>query len=325
MSEVGLFHNEACSLHDTGWEHPEHQGRLRAVAGALAKVLPELNERVVPVDGAASASALMELVHDPDYVRSVLDASADAGERQSIVRLEADTVVNGASADAALAASGCVVGAIDAVAAGRFASAFCPVRPPGHHATRDRAMGFCLFNHVALGARYAIAEGLADRVLIVDWDVHHGNGTQDIFWRADDVFYVSMHQHPHYPGTGGADETGAGPGEGTTLNVPLPPGLPADRYVESLVDAVRSAASSFRPDLVLISAGFDAALEDPLGGFTLTGPDYRRLTMGIAELARQNGCGVVSLLEGGYNPPELGRNVVAHVTALADHAAGSST
>lgn len=318
MSEVGLFHSEICSLHDTGWEHPEHQGRLRAVAGALAKALPDLHTRVIPVDGMPAAKELIELVHDPVYVRSVLDASAAAREGQAIVRLDADTVVSGASGAAALAATGCVVGAIDAVSAGLFESAFCPVRPPGHHATRARAMGFCLFNHIAVGARYAIVEGLADRVLIVDWDVHHGNGTQDIFWRDADVFYVSMHQHPHFPGTGTREETGDGPGAGTTLNVPLPPGLPADRYVESLLDAVRSTAESFRPDLVLISAGFDAAIDDPLGGFTLTDTDFRRLTLEIAEVARQNEARVVSLLEGGYNPPELGRNVVAHVTALAD-------
>lgn len=324
MSEVGLFHSEICSLHDTGWEHPEHQGRLRAVAGALAKALPDLNRRVVPVDGTPAEVELIERVHTPEYVRTVLDASRDAADRQAIVRLDADTVVSGASAAAALAASGCVIGAIEDVTAGRFASAFCAVRPPGHHATRDRAMGFCLFNHVAVGARHAIDSGRADRVLVVDWDVHHGNGTQDIFYRDGDVFYVSMHQHPHYPGTGSAAETGAGPGDGKTLNLPLPPGLPADEYVQALLAAVRSAAESFDPDLVLVSAGFDAAIDDPLGGFTLTGADFRELTLEITELAARYGAGLVSLLEGGYNPAELGRNVVEHVTALADHAAGTS-
>lgn len=324
MSRVGLFHNSICSLHDTGWEHAEHQGRLRAVAGALAVALPDLNERVVPLDGEPADRRLIERVHAPEYVDRLIEAAGSAREQGAIVRLDPDTVVSGASADAAFAASGCMVDAIRAVGDGRFGSAFCPVRPPGHHATRDRAMGFCLFNHVAVGARFAIDEQLAERVMIVDWDVHHGNGTQDIFWEAGEVFYVSMHQSPHYPGTGMANETGDGDGAGTTLNIPLPGGLDAATYVGSLLEGVDDAAASFNPDLVLISAGFDAAIDDPLGGFTLTSEDFRHLTLGVAAVARRHDAGVVSLLEGGYNPSELGRNVVAHVRALADAADNSN-
>ena len=178
-------------------------------------------------------------------------------------------------------------------------------------------MGFCLFNNVALAARHAIENGGADRVLIVDWDVHHGNGTQDIFYEDPTVFYLSMHQSPFYPGTGAAEERGAGAGEGTTVNLPLPPGLPAEEYVDTLVGGIDRAAE-FEPDLVLISAGFDAAIEDTLGGFTLETEHFRRLTREVADRTRASAGGrIVSLLEGGYNPSELGRNATAHLAELA--------
>ena len=180
-------------------------------------------------------------------------------------------------------------------------------------------MGFCLFNNIAVAARHAQTRPGIERVLIVDWDVHHGNGTQDIFYEDPSVFFLSMHQHPWYPGTGMADERGRGPGEGTTLNLPLPAGLAPERYVEALLDGVERALSGFAPDLTLISAGFDAGVEDPLGDFTLTQADFATLTREIvARTASTSRNRVVSLLEGGYNPGELGRNIVAHLTALRD-------
>jgi len=182
-----------------------------------------------------------------------------------------------------------------------------------------RPLGFCLFNNIAIAARHALTHAEINRVLIADWDVHHGNGTQDIFYDDPDVFYLSMHQHPFYPGSGLPEECGRGAGEGTTLNLPLPPGLrPAD-YVSAFTEGLGRVLSGFEPDFVLISAGFDAAAEDPLGGFTLTEADFHTLTREVVRRTAGSARGrVVSLLEGGYNPRELGRNVVEHLRALVE-------
>ncbi|MFQ5888955.1 MAG: histone deacetylase [Gemmatimonadota bacterium] len=321
MPRIGLYTHESCSLHDTGWGHPEHQGRLRAVMQAVEAALPELAEAVQPVQGRPIAPAVLATVHDGDYLERVRATVERARREDAVLRLDPDTVVSAASWDAALAAAGCVVDAVQAVCAGRLTAAFCAVRPPGHHATRDRAMGFCVVNSAAVAARDAIVRGLATRVLIVDWDVHHGNGTQEIFYEDPSVYYLSMHQHPFYPGTGMEEERGGGEGWGTTLNLPLPPGLPPERYVGALLEAVDEAAGSFAPDLVLVSAGFDAAADDPLGGFTLEASHFRHLTLEVVRRTRRTTGGrIVSLLEGGYNPPELGRNVVAHLRGLAEAA-----
>ncbi|MFQ5530023.1 MAG: histone deacetylase, partial [Gemmatimonadota bacterium] len=186
--------------------------------------------------------------------------------------------------------------------------------------------GWGLLNNVAIAAAVARDEGLADRILIVDWDVHHGNGTQEIFYSDPNVYYLSMHQSPHYPGTGAASERGVGQGQGTTRNLPLPPGLHPDAYVEPLLAAIAEAAKQFRPDLLIISAGFDAAEDDPMGGFTLATEHFSRLTTeAVRETAATTGGRTVSALEGGYNPPELGRNVVAHLRALASVDSESET
>jgi acetoin utilization deacetylase AcuC-like enzyme len=317
---VGLYTHEACGLHDTGWGHPEHQGRLRGVVQALARSLPDLHGRVEAVEGTPPDPSVLGGVHTEEHVRRVREAVEEATRRQEIVRLDPDTVVSAASWGAALGAVGCALDAVRDVTDGRFASAFCAVRPPGHHATSSAAMGFCLFDTVAVAARAARDQGRARRVLIVDWDVHHGNGTQEIFYEDPDVWYLSLHQSPHYPGTGAAGERGRGAGEGTTRNLPMPPGLPPERYVEALVEAIDEAAA-FGPDLVLVSAGFDAARGDPLGGFTLEPAHFRSLTL---ELARRTGTSaegrIVSCLEGGYDPKQLGRNVDAHLRALVEAA-----
>jgi acetoin utilization deacetylase AcuC-like enzyme len=319
---VGLYTHPACSLHDTGWRHPEHQGRLRGVVQALARSLPDLHGRVEAVEGVPPDSGALLRVHAPGHVSRVREAVEEAARRETIVRLDPDTAVSGASWDAALGAVGCALDAVRAVAEGRFASAFCAVRPPGHHATPSAAMGFCLFNGVALAARTAIEAGLARRVLIVDWDVHHGNGTQEIFYADPDVWYLSLHQSPYYPGTGAADERGRAAGEGTTRNLPMPPGLEPERYIDALLEAFDEAAG-FAPELVLVSAGFDAARGDPLGGFTLDPEHYRLLTLELARRTRGTAGGrIVSCLEGGYDPEQLGRNVDTHLRALVEAATG---
>lgn len=286
---------------------------------ALERALPELHDAVLPRMPPPAGVAELERAHAPGHIERVRAVCDRSIERAGIVRIDPDTPVSPGSWDAAVAASGCGVAAVDAVLDGECPAAFCAVRPPGHHATRERAMGFCLFNHIAVAARHALARPEVDRVLIVDWDVHHGNGTQDIFYEDPAVFFLSMHQHPLFPGTGGAAERGRGAGEGTTLNLPMPAGLPAARYVEALFDGLDRALEDFEPDLTLISAGFDAGAEDPLGGFTLLPSDFDTLTHEVVGRTRATaGNRVVSFLEGGYNPDELGRNVVSHLTALRD-------
>ena len=322
MDRVALFAHAACSAHDTGWEHPEHQGRLRAVMSALGKALPELNDLVTPQHANPALLTDLLRVHTDDHIATVRGACQRAAEKETILWLDADTAVSERAWDAALGACGAALDAMRWVGRGEGPSAFCPIRPPGHHATADRAMGFCLFNNVAVAARAALIEGIAQRVLIVDWDVHHGNGTQDIFYEDPEVFYLSLHQHPQYPGTGLAHETGRGAGEGTTLNLPMGAGLDPERYVDALLAALEQAAE-FAPDMVFISAGFDAALNDPIGGFTLEPEHFARLTHEVVERTRDSAGGkVVSLLEGGYNPAELGRCVTAHLTALTEAAGG---
>ena len=322
--KVLLYQHDDCGRHDTGWNHPEHQGRLRAIASGLERAMPDLVPKVEPATADPVDEELLLAVHRPELLETVRSAVEEARRREEIVKLTPDTTVSGASWDAATAAAGCAVDAVTRVCGGEARSAFCMVRPPGHHATPDRPMGFCLLNGVAVAARAAVDRGHVSRVLIVDWDVHHGNGTQDIFWEDPDVYYLSMHQSPHYPGTGAADETGSGPGAGTTLNVPLPPGLDRARYERELLEAVDEAAERFAPELVLISCGFDAAAGDPLGGFTLEPESYRRLTVELARRTRDSAGGrMVSVLEGGYETERLGELAAAHVRGLTEATEGS--
>jgi acetoin utilization deacetylase AcuC-like enzyme len=284
---------------------------------AIEDDIPRLEGRVEHVHGRRATLQETALVHPPAYIELIQSAAAQAREAGDSVYLDPDTVVSAGSCDAALAAIGTVLTAIDRIVDGPVQNAFCIARPPGHHATADRAMGFCLFNNIAVGARYAQGKGLA-RPMIVDWDVHHGNGTEAIFYEDADVFYLSMHQSPHYPGTGHRNDRGRGDGDGTTLNLPVPPGLPAARYADEFTAGFAAAVSEFSPDIILISAGFDAAFGDPLAGLTLSPAEYHALTRRVLDSAASHCDGrVVSALEGGYNLENLTRCGLAHLRALA--------
>ena len=308
-ARVAYISHADCGRHDTGWHHPEHVGRLRAIARAIRHE-PELFDTLVQHEGRHATNAELTLAHDPAYVQRVAAMAGNGGGR-----LDADTPVSEGSWDAATASVGCVLDAIDMAFDGRAARAFCAVRPPGHHALRDRAMGFCVFGNIAIGARYALTAHPCARILIVDWDVHHGNGTQALVEQDPRIRFVSMHQWPWYPGTGSADDRGP---FGTIWNVPLPASLPAAVYVDALLSAVDAATIDFVPDLVLVSAGFDCLQDDPLGTFTLTEADVRTLTLALVTRAtRWCGGRLVSALEGGYAPDAVASAVIAHVQSLA--------
>jgi acetoin utilization deacetylase AcuC-like enzyme len=313
---VGFLLHPESPLHDTGWGHPEHQGRLRSLASAVGRDLLALHDKVIQVEASDATEEDLRRVHTSAHLSLVREAAERAGRESTLVRMDPDTVVSPASWRAALGSSGALITAVEAVSDGTLKSAFVAARPPGHHATPDRAMGFCLVNHVAVAARWLQASGRAERVLIIDWDVHHGNGTQDVFYADGTVFYLSLHQWPHYPGSGAADETGEGDGQGWTLNVPLPMNTPADDYRRHFSDALAEALEVCRPDFVLISAGFDVMAGDPLGGMLLEPEDLHALT---GEILAQidEGVGVVASLEGGYDPGRTGLGTAAVLRALA--------
>jgi len=299
--------------HLAGREHPERPERYDAVAGALER--SGLASRMKRIAIRVATEEELGLCHTKEYLK-VARRDVETGHP---FLSTGDTDITRNSWDVASRAVGGVLNAVDAVMTSKARNAFCAVRPPGHHATAARGMGFCLFNNVAIAARYAQRRHGAQRVLIADWDVHHGNGTQDIFYADPTVFFFSTHQWPLYPGTGRADERGAGLGEGATLNCPFPAGSGRREIVGAFENALVPQMEAFRPDLVLISAGFDSREGDLLGRFTLSDNDFAELTrilMGVAE--RHSGSRVVSLLEGGYNLSGLASAAVSHVQALMD-------
>lgn len=306
-----LATDPASKLHDTGPGHPEQAARYGAVHDALKAA--GLLEKVIVIGPRVLTREDLALVHDPAYLEL-----AEREIRSGFDHLSTgDTNVCRASWDAAVKGAGCAVAAVEAVVKGPSKTAFCLVRPPGHHATPDQGMGFCVLNNIALAARYAQRRLGIGRVLIVDWDVHHGNGTQDIFYEDGSVFVFNTHQSPLYPGTGDASETGAGEGKGTTLNCPFPAGSGRREIVGALETRLVPVMEKFRPELVLVSAGFDSREDDPLGGFKLTDGDFGELTRLVRALAEKTAEGrVVSMLEGGYNLSGLASAAVAHVRAM---------
>ena len=319
MSVVtGFFLHPAAPLHDTGWGHPEHQGRLRALASTVGKDLLTLHGHVEQMQAEEASLADILRVHTEEQVELVRAACRVAEKSGEIARIDTDPRVSSASWEAALGSAGAAIVAARSVVEGTIANAFVATRPPGHHATPDQAMGFCLFNNVAVTARWLQAHGHAERVLILDWDVHHGNGTHDAFYEDPSVFFVSLHQWPHYPGTGSAEQTGAGEGLGYTLNVPLAAGTPAVEHRARFDQAVAEALGRFEPDFVLVSCGFDAMAGDPLGNLLLEPRDLYEMTHHVVEVAAAGCYGrVVALLEGGYDPKRLGEGAGAVIRALA--------
>lgn len=303
---VALFTHPDMIEHRPGVGHPERPERLQAVLDALADNLPGLERRAA----TEAAVADLERLHPAAYVARLLAASPAAGLNQ----LDPDTILSPGSVRAARLAAGAVVDAVRAVGRGETARAFAAVRPPGHHAEPGRAMGFCLFSNVAVAARVAQAEGMA-RVAVIDFDVHHGNGTQAAFESDDSLFLGSIHQMPLYPGTGAASETGVG----NIVNVPVPPHAAREAWRNTFAGGLMPTLQAFRPDLILISAGFDAHRRDPLAHQSLEAEDFAWATRAVVEVARDV-CGgkVVSTLEGGYDLEGLGRSAVAHVQALGE-------
>jgi acetoin utilization deacetylase AcuC-like enzyme len=309
---VLLGRHEEFAAHDTGTWHPERAERLAAVfAGIAASPAAEVAVEFEPRQATRDE---LEIVHDPAYIERIEDHCRSGGGH-----LDQDTVAVPASFDAALRAAGAGPDAVDRLRRGEGDAAFLAVRPPGHHALGARAMGFCLFNNVAVTAGLLATAG--ERVMVLDWDAHHGNGTQEIFYERADVMYVSLHQYPFYPGTGSVSEVGAGLGKGATVNLPMPAGTPGDAYRLAFDEVVHPLAEEFAPSWLLVSAGFDAHRADPLTDLGLTAGDFADLTVLAKQLVAPGR--LIAFLEGGYDLASLAASVGACVAALggAEHRA----
>jgi acetoin utilization deacetylase AcuC-like enzyme len=313
MGRTGFVYHPDYLKHDMGSAHPESPARLRAIVSRIQET--GTLDRLIRIDPVVASDDQIGQIHAPAYVEALKRRAPTAGR----VSLDPDTAISPGSIPAAYLAAGGAVAGVDAIASGTVDHVFCAVRPPGHHAEHDRAMGFCLFNNVAIAARYAQQRYKLSRVLIVDWDVHHGNGTQHSFYRDGSVLFFSTHQYPHYPGTGRAEETGEGAGKGLTINVPMAAGQGNDAYREVFERRLRPAAEAFKPDFIIISAGFDAHRDDPLAGMDLTEDGYAELTRLVLDLAKRHSGGrVLSCLEGGYALTALAVSVERHLLAFLD-------
>ena len=309
---TAIVHHPVFEKHDTGPGHPEQPARYATVMDALRGDV-ELWSDVVEIEAGEARRSDIQACHSPQLFKQV-----ERAVREGKGYLDSDTMVSIHSLEAALRGAGAACEAIDSVIESAASNAFVPVRPPGHHATPDRAMGFCLFNNVGVAARYAQSRHKEiERVAIIDWDVHHGNGTQGIFYEDPSVFYFSMHQYPWYPGTGARGELGHGRGRGYTLNVPLRAATPTKDQRSAFDAAIGDIANKFQPDLIMISAGFDAHEGDPLGQLLLTDNDFIGMTRVVKQWAAEACAGrVISCMEGGYNLETLGETIRSHVREL---------
>ena len=309
---TAIVHHPIFQEHDTGPNHPETPSRYAVVMNAL-RADQDLWKSLLEVEAKEAPRGDIQAAHSPHLYKQVERAVAEG-----VGYLDADTTLSMRSLDAARHAAGAPCQAIDLVMTGEVSNAFVPVRPPGHHATAERAMGFCLFNNVAVAARYAQRNySEIKRVAIVDWDVHHGNGTQGIFYDDPSVYFFSSHQYPWYPGTGTRGEKGTGRGLGFTLNLPLRAATPASEQKRAFESALEEMSTGFQPDLIIISAGFDSHIDDPLGQLLLTDQDFVDMTRSVKEWANESCKGrLISCLEGGYNLDTLGETVRAHVREL---------
>lgn len=310
---TALVHHQIYAKHDTGIGHPETALRYEVVMDALHED-KELWSRLEEITPESASKGMVQAAHSSQHFKRV-----EGAFENGLNRLDADTTISMNSFEAAMYAAGGTIAGVDAVLQNKSRNAFVAVRPPGHHASAENAMGFCLFNNVAVAARYSQNNYIEiDKVAIIDWDVHHGNGTQGIFYDDPSVYFFSMHQYPWYPGTGTRGETGFGRGLGKTMNVPVKANTIAAEQTRIFEGALEDISSKFRPDLILISAGFDAHLSDPLGQLQLTDLDFQSMTRSVMDWADEV-CGgrIVSVLEGGYNLDTLGQTVKNHVAELS--------
>ena len=312
MKDVAYISPDECLLHDTGPGHPERIARLESVNRYLKQC--GMLQDITVVQARKALPEEVVAVHKEAHFQRVT-----APRSHFPAYIDPDTVMSNHSLDAAFMAAGSALTGLEEIHKGSAKRVFCGVRPPGHHAESNRAMGFCLFNNAAVAAERARALGLAERVLILDWDVHHGNGTQEIFWSSDKVFYYSLHQWPFYPGTGAQQEVGGGAGHGFTLNRPLDGGTGDLEYLRLIEKDLNKISDDFKPELVIISAGFDAHRNDPLGGMRVTEEGYAGMTRLVADMAESCCQGrVLSVLEGGYDLDALAASVGAHIGALLE-------
>ncbi len=313
MGKVGLIYHEDYLKHDTGLGHPERKERLIAIIEHLKK--SDLNEKIewISPELKSDVEKWILKVHSPRHLEFVKSSILSG------VRLLdfGDTYVSKDSLDSALLAVSGVIDGVDKIFKEGFDKIFCAVRPPGHHAESERVMGFCIFNNVAVAAKYAQETYGIEKIAIIDWDVHHGNGTQEIFYEDPTVFYISLHQYPFYPGTGSREEKGTGKGYGFTLNFPMPAGSDDEDYLKIFGNEIVPTLEKFQPELIIISAGFDAHRDDPLAGMSLTENAFKMMTNLTNEVAVKFSNGkVLSVLEGGYNLDALARSVESHLRAF---------